>query len=40
MRLLILYLIIAGLAFAAQNIRPQCSMANMRGVEWVRCVIE
>jgi hypothetical protein len=40
MRLLILCLLIVGLAFVAQNIRPQCSMANMLGVEWVECVIE
>jgi hypothetical protein len=28
MRLLILYLIIVGLAIAAEKVRPQCSMAS------------
>ena len=39
MRLLIAFGIIVGLAFAAQAIRPQCSMANMIGVEWLQCLM-
>ena len=40
MRLLVGFLTVVGLAFAAQYIRPQCSMANMPGFEWVQCLIK
>ena len=33
MRLLVGFVIVVGLAFAAQYIRPQCCMANMPGIE-------
>jgi hypothetical protein len=32
--------IVVGLAIIAENERPQCSMANMLGVEWVECLIQ
>ena len=32
-------LIVVGLAFAAQYIRSQCSMANMPGFELVQCLL-
>ena len=38
MRLLITFAIIVGLAIAAEHVRPQCSMANMTGVEWLQCL--
>ena len=34
-----IFLIVVGLAFAAQYIWPQCSMANMPGFEWFQCLI-
>ena len=40
MRLLITFAIIVGLAIAAEHVRPQCSMANMTGVEWLQCLIK
>ena len=40
MRLLMGFGIVVGLFIAAQNLRPQCSMTHMTGVEWVECVIE
>jgi len=40
MRLLVGFSIVVGLAFAAQHIRPQCSMANVPGIEWVQCLIK
>ena len=40
MRLLMTFAIIVGLAIAAENVRPQCSMANMTGVEWLQCLIK
>ena len=38
MRLLMSFAIIVGLAIAAENVRPQCSMAGMTGVEWLQCL--
>ena len=40
MRLLMSFAIIVGLAITAENVRPQCSMAGMTGVEWLQCLIE
>ena len=40
MRLLAGYLIVLAVAFALQSVRPQCSMANMLGVEWVKCLMK
>ena len=40
MRLLMGFAIVVGLAIVAENERPQCSMANMLGVEWVECLIQ
>ena len=39
MRLLMSFAIIVGLAIAAENVRPQCSMASMTGVEWLHCLL-
>ena len=39
MRLLMGFGIVVGLAIAADNVWPQCSMANMLGVAWVECLI-
>ena len=39
MRLLMSFAIIVGLAIAAENVRPQCSMAGMTGVEWLQCLL-
>ena len=39
MRLLMSFAIIVGLAIAAENARPQCSMAGMTGVEWIQCLL-
>ena len=39
-RLFMVFGIVVGLAIIAQNVRPQCSMANMLGVEWIECLIE
>jgi hypothetical protein len=40
MRLLAGFLVVVALALAAQSGRPQCSMTEMRGVEWVECLIK
>ena len=40
MRLLIGYLIVVAFALTLQNVRPQCSMTDMLGVEWVECLIQ
>ena len=37
MRLLAGFLVVV--ALAAQSVRPQCSMTEMRGVEWVECLM-
>ena len=39
MRLFMGFGIVVGLAIVSENERPQCSMANMLGVEWVECLI-
>ena len=39
MRLLMSFAIIVGLAIAAENVRPQCSMASMTGVGWLHCLL-
>ena len=38
MRLLAGFLVVVAVALAAQSVRPQCSMTEMRGVEWVECL--
>ena len=38
MRLLIGFLILLSVLFAAQSMRPNCSMTEMVGVEWLKCV--
>ena len=40
MRLLMSFAIIVSLAIAAENVRPQCSMASMTGVGWLQCLIQ
>ena len=40
MRLLMGFAIVVGLAIVAETKPPQCSMANMLGVEWVECLIQ
>ena len=40
MRLLAGFLVVVAVALAAQSVRPQCSMTEMRGVEWVECLIK
>ena len=38
MRLLTGYLIVVALALTLQIARPQCSMTDMLGVEWLECL--
>jgi hypothetical protein len=38
MRLLTGFLLIVIVALAVQSERPQCSMTDMLGVEWLECV--
>ena len=40
MRLLTGYLIVVAFALTLQIVRPQCSMTDMLGVEWVKCLIK
>ncbi|MGH6803227.1 MAG: hypothetical protein ACREC3_07655 [Methyloceanibacter sp.] len=40
MRLLAGYLVVLVIALALQSVRPQCSMTDMLGVEWVECLIK
>ena len=40
MRLFAGYLVVLVLAFGLQSLRPQCSMTDMLGVEWVECLIK
>ena len=38
MRLLTGFLLVVVVALAVQGARPQCSMTDMLGVEWLKCV--
>ena len=38
MRPLMGFEIVVGLVVSAENVQPQCSMANLLGVEWVECL--
>ena len=38
MRLLMSFAIIVGLSIAAENVRPQCSMAGMTWGQWLQCL--
>ena len=39
MRLLIGFLVLLAVFLYIQTIRPDCSMTDMIGVEWVKCLI-
>ena len=40
MRLLAGFLVVVAVAFTAQGVRPQCSMTEMLGIEWLECLIK
>ena len=39
MRLLLGVLIVVSALMALQSVRPKCSMTDLVGVEWVRCLV-
>jgi hypothetical protein len=38
MRLLVGFLVVLAALFAVQSVRPNCSMTDMVGVEWLQCL--